>query len=142
MTLGRRYTGNTLKCHEYKHVEHCRQDIVKIYHTRIWILCQFEAIVSCSTLPSTFTTQAEWLYISRVHWHCCSRKQTARKSTGGKAPPQAAGHQGGSQIRTRHRRCKETASLPPRNRCSSRNPKVPEIHRSVDPETSISKIGS
>ncbi|KAK6011413.1 hypothetical protein OSTOST_23499 [Ostertagia ostertagi] len=46
-------------------------------------------------------------------------KQTARKSTGGKASTKAVGHQGRSQVSTGNRRCEEASSLPPGNRRSS-----------------------
>ncbi|KAH3855242.1 hypothetical protein DPMN_097806 [Dreissena polymorpha] len=43
-------------------------------------------------------------------------KQTARKSTGGKAPRKTAGYQGRSQERTSNRRCQEASQIQARNR--------------------------
>ncbi|KAH8052358.1 hypothetical protein JL722_10189 [Aureococcus anophagefferens] len=53
-------------------------------------------------------------------------KQTARKSTGGKAP-QAARHQGGAQVRPGHGRRQEAPPLPPGHRRAPRDPPLPEV---------------
>ena len=44
-------------------------------------------------------------------------------------PPQAARHQGGSQVRPRHRWRQEAPPLQARYRRSPRDPQVPEVHR-------------
>merc|ERR1712243_268227 len=54
-------------------------------------------------------------------------KQAARKTTGGKAPPQAAGRQGSTKSRPELWRSQETASLSPGNGRTARNPPLPKV---------------
>ena len=51
-----------------------------------------------------------------------------------KGSPQATCHQGCPQIRSNCWRSEEAPPLPSRNRRSSRNPKVPKVYRSLDPQ--------
>ncbi|CBY18905.1 unnamed protein product [Oikopleura dioica] len=64
-------------------------------------------------------------------------KQTARKSTGGKAPRKQLATKAAPKIGTSHRRCQEATPIPTRNRRSPRDPTIPEIHRASHPKVAL-----
>ncbi|CAG11543.1 unnamed protein product [Tetraodon nigroviridis] len=68
-------------------------------------------------------------------------KQTARKSTGGKAPPEAAGHQGGAQERPGHGRREEASPLPARHGGPAGDPALPEVHGAAHPQAALPAPG-
>ena len=68
-------------------------------------------------------------------------KQTARKSTGGKAPEKATRDQGRAQIRAGDWWRQEAAQIPPGYRRVERNPQVPKVHGIAHQKVAVPKIG-
>uniref|UniRef100_A0A2N9HME1 Core Histone H2A/H2B/H3 domain-containing protein n=1 Tax=Fagus sylvatica TaxID=28930 RepID=A0A2N9HME1_FAGSY len=63
-------------------------------------------------------------------------KQTARKSTGGKAPRKQLATKAARKVSSGHRRSEEATQIQARNRGSERDQEVPEEHRASDPAVS------
>ncbi|URD81371.1 hypothetical protein MUK42_02727 [Musa troglodytarum] len=66
-------------------------------------------------------------------------KQTARKSTGGKASPQATRHQGGEEDDAPGRRGEEAASVPAGDGGAAGDTQVPEEHGPPHPQAAVPK---
>ncbi|CAM9131079.1 unnamed protein product, partial [Lampetra planeri] len=68
-------------------------------------------------------------------------KQTARKSTGGKAPRKQLATKAARKSAPGHRRREEASPLPPRYRGSAGDPPLPEVHRAAHPQASLPAPG-
>ncbi|CAO2599256.1 Histone H3, embryonic [Lemmus lemmus] len=70
-------------------------------------------------------------------------KQTARKSTGGKAPrKQLATKAARKSAPATGGRREEAAPLPARHRGAARDPALPEVHRAADPQAAVPAPGA
>ncbi|KAI6683830.1 hypothetical protein NL676_029743 [Syzygium grande] len=69
-------------------------------------------------------------------------KQTARESTGGKAPAEAAGHQGGPEVGPGDRRGEEAAQVQARDGGAEGDAEVPEEHGAADLEVALPAAGA